>query len=336
MSKVVRVANGNYKVAVESGGTITLDTGVETGITVVTGDLEVRGTTTTVESTDLTIKDNIIRLNVPEDTDAEPDGISAALGYRAGIEIERGQRVDARMVFDEQIAWTLGGSSGTGTFTFEAGSTILPIRTPGIEAGGTLYVSTGSGTISVTGSTDYEEKIFTYDGSGNILGAVVDDDNIPNTKAVADYVDYVLANTFQSRIEEDDTYVEAFDSTETGNPSKVEIGVDNTVVAEFFEDRMEIGDIRIQDNTITLFSSNNDLVLESPGTGTVKISDVLEMTAGPWTDDVSTQPAIPSTGIRLYTATQAEGKSGIFFANGDGNRDEVISKNRALLFSMLF
>ena len=48
MSKVLKVENGNYKVTVQSGGTITLDTGVETGTTIVTGDLEVKGTTTTV------------------------------------------------------------------------------------------------------------------------------------------------------------------------------------------------------------------------------------------------------------------------------------------------
>jgi len=345
MSKVVRVANGNYKVAVQSGGTITLDTGTETGTTIVTGDLEVRGTTTTVESTDVTIKDNILRLNVPEDGDAEPDGIPASLGYRAGIEIERGQRVDARVVFDEQISWTLGGDVGTGTFVFEAGTDTLPIKTPGIVAGGNLYVSTGSGVITVTGTTDYEESIFDYDGSGNILGTTIDDDNIPNTKALVDYVSYTLENIFQPRIEEGDTYVEALDFDDTGNPSLVQIGVDNSPVAEFYADRFETGDLRFQDNTITLFSSNENLVLDSPGTGTVQIKDVLEMSPIPWDNDASTEPLAPASGIRLYTTSAADssgfqdqtrGNTGIFFVNSNENRDELISKNRALLYSMLF
>jgi hypothetical protein len=345
MSKVVRVLNSNYKVAVQDGGTITLDTGVENGTTIVTGDLEVRGVTTTVESNDVTIKDNIIRLNVPEDPLTAPSGIPASLDYRGGVEIDRGQLVDARVVFDEQISWTLGGDSGTGTFVFEAGTQVLPIKTTGIVAGGTLYVSTGAGVISVTGTTDYEEKIFTYDGSGNILGSIVDDDNIPNTKAVADYVDYVLANTFQSRIEEDDTYVEALDFAETGNPSLVQIGVDNTPVAEFYADRFETGNLRFQNNTITLFSSNEDLVLDSPGTGTVKIKDVLEMSPIPWTDDATTDPLAPAAGIKLYTLSSADssgfqeqtpGNTGIYFVNSNENRDEIISKNRALLYSMLF
>jgi hypothetical protein len=336
MSKVVRVSNSNYKVAVQEGGSITLDTGIETGTTIVTGDLEVRGTTTTVESVDVVIKDNILRLNVPADGDAVTDGIPASLGYRAGIEIERGQRVDARIVFDEQLSWTLGGDVGTGTFTFEAGTDTLPIKTPGIVAGGNLYLSTGAGIVTVTGTTDYEEGIFTYDGSGNILGTVIDDDHIPNTKALVDYVSFTLENIFQPRIQEGDTYVEALDFDDTGDPSKVQIGIDNTPVAEFFADRFETGDIRLQGNTITLFSSNENLVLDSPGTGTVQIRDVLEMSAIPYVDDASVEPLSPDAGIRIYTSTEGSGKTGLYFVNSNDTRSELISKNRALLYSMLF
>ena len=89
----------------------------------------------------------------------------------------------------------------------EQGSQDLPIKTPGIVAGGNLYVSTGAGVITVTGTNDYEEQVFTYSG-GNITdsgsGVIIDDDTIPNTKALADYVDYVLGASFQARIEEND------------------------------------------------------------------------------------------------------------------------------------
>ena len=60
MSKFVNVANGNYKLTVQPGGTITMDTGVASGQFIVTGDLTVQGATTFVSSTNIDIKDNII------------------------------------------------------------------------------------------------------------------------------------------------------------------------------------------------------------------------------------------------------------------------------------
>lgn len=336
MSRVVRVSNSDYKVAVQSGGTITLDTGIDTGTTVITGNLEVKGTTTTVESVVTNITDNILRINSTNgEADAVFDGIPASLGRRAGIEIERGQRVDARIVFDEQITWALGGDSGSGTFTFEAGTTTLPIKTPGIVAGGNLYVSTGSGVITVTGSTDYEEKIFTYSG-GVITGNIIDDDNIPNTKAIADYVDFVIENTFQSRIDEGDTYVETLDFSVTGNESKVEIGVDNVVSASFYNNRIELSEIKIQNNEISTTSSNSSLTLSAPGAGSVKIKDILEIVETPNEDDILLDPTAPNEGIKIYSKSQGTGDTGLYYVNSSNTSGEVISKNRSLLFSMLF
>ena len=148
MSKVVRVTNGNYKIVVDnsadaSGGTITLDTTggytTDRGKVVVTGDLEVKGITTTVESTVTTIADNIITLNEGQ-TGA---GISASLGYQSGIEVDRGSYPTARLVFDESTPYVTGGSSGTGAWTFEnnAGQ-FLPVSFNSLSAQGTLYVTT--------------------------------------------------------------------------------------------------------------------------------------------------------------------------------------------------
>ena len=65
MSRVLRVTDDNYKVIVDNGsaGTITLDTTADAsslqGTVVVRGNLEVQGTSTTIESTVVTINDNI-------------------------------------------------------------------------------------------------------------------------------------------------------------------------------------------------------------------------------------------------------------------------------------
>ncbi|SVC89525.1 uncharacterized protein METZ01_LOCUS342379, partial [marine metagenome] len=84
MSKILRVGNGDYKILVKQGGSITLDTTDnaldKTGTVVVTGNLEIKGTTTTVDSTIVTIADNIIVLS----KDNVAAGIPASLNYRSG------------------------------------------------------------------------------------------------------------------------------------------------------------------------------------------------------------------------------------------------------------
>lgn len=423
MSKVVKVYNSNYKVSVQSGGTITLDTGPTVGNTIITGNLEVQGTTTTVDSTVTTIADNIITLS----QGTTGNGIPASVGYVSGIEVDRGTLQNARWLFDEQISWSVGGATQIGAFesTLADGSRI-PISTPGIVAQGNLYVNTGAGVITVTGTTDYEEKVWNYTNSVVTPDAngivVIDDDNIPNAKAVKDYIEFVFANEFYNTIGEGDSNVTVTDeihslgtivnidssgnttiistqgqhgfttadtvsisgvnsngdalenlngtniqildivsarafkvnvNTNGGNianyvgnsgtitktgfvPSNVAVNVEGNLVANFYQDRTEIADIRIEGSVISSTTSNQDLELSSPGTGAVRINDVLEIPAAPYIDDVALSPIAPSTGIRLYSNPQGTGKTGLYYVNSNNTNDEIISKNRSLLFSMLF
>jgi len=423
MSKVIKVYNSNYKVAVQSGGTITLDTGPTVGNTVITGNLEVQGTTTTVDSTVTTIADNIITLS----QGTTGNGIPASVGYVSGIEVDRGTLQNGRWLFDEQISWAVGGATNIGAFESTlADGTRIPISTPGIVAQGNLYVNTGAGVITVTGTTDYEEKVWNYTNSVVTPDAngivVVDDDVIPNAKAVKDYIEFVFANEFYNTIGEGDSSVTVTDEIHTlgtivnidssgnttiistdgqhgfttadtvsisgvnsngdalenlngtniqildivsarafkvnvnttgGNianyvvnsgtivktgfvPSNVAVTVEGNLVANFYQDRTEIQDVRIEGSTISSTTSNQDLELSSPGTGAVRINDVLEIPAAPYIDDVALSPIAPSTGIRLYSNPQGTGKTGLYYVNSNNTNDEIISKNRSLLFSMLF
>lgn len=340
MAKVVRVSQGDYKVIVQNGGTITLDPtngqSDESGLVLVKGDLEVRGDTTTVSSSTMTVEDNIITLNQGQ----QGSGISASLDYRSGFEIDRGSLTTARVVFDEQISWANGGDSGIGTFTFEAGSTTLPIKTSGIVAGGTLYVQTGAGVISVTGSTNYEESVYTYD-SGVITdsggGVIIDDDNIPNAKAVADYVNYIFSADLQPGIEDEDTSVVASDFDNNSVESKITVSIDGNTTAEFFSNRTVLNDVQILDNEISSLTSNSDLILSASGTGNVRIEDNLNITNTPHNDDVATDPSVPTeNSTTIYTKAEAGGNTGIYYVNSNETRDELISRNRALVFSMLW
>ena len=102
MSRIVVVPNSNYKVQVSTGGTITLDTqagGASYGTVVIKGNLDVLGSTTTIETTNSSITDNIIQLNSGDTSNAS--GITVRT---AGIEIERGARSPAQFVFNEDIS----------------------------------------------------------------------------------------------------------------------------------------------------------------------------------------------------------------------------------------
>jgi len=425
MAKVLKSYTSNYKISVKDEGTITLDTGNAVGTVIVTGNLEVLGDTTTINTADLTIEDNIIVLS----DGTQGSGLPSSVNFQSGIQIDRGSLPDARWIFDEQISWTLGGLSGQGTFYAEQGQggQKLPINTPGIVAQGNFYVDTGNGVISVTNTPDYEEKIFNYnngeiapDSNGLI---VIDDDTIPNTKAVKDFVDFTFTNRASAFIAEGNTRVEAVDESHplfdvvsvndggndttviqtrgqhgftesdsvdiigieaNGDPienlnglgiavievinanllrldvsvtggdvssyiedsgtirktgfaeSRVKIDVQGVNIADFFDNRFNIDGIEISDNTIKTITSNEDLVLKAPGSGTVKIDDVIELPSSPYDDDPTLDPASPQSGVRIYTKSQSTGKTGLYYVNNSNTRDEIISKNRSLLFSMLF
>lgn len=76
----------------------------------VTGDLTVNGNTTTVNTTELTIEDNIMTLNSGQ-TGAPPTSL------RSGIEVERGDTANAILQFNEDTdKWEFSVDGGT-TFT---------------------------------------------------------------------------------------------------------------------------------------------------------------------------------------------------------------------------
>jgi hypothetical protein len=432
MPKVLKAYNTDYIIAARPGGKIFLDTGFNEGDVVVTGNLEVRGNTTTVDTTELIVEDNIIQLS----SGTVGSGLSPAIGSRSGIEINRGgdiegNNINAYWVYDEDVNWDLGGLSsdtlGAGTFYAEINGQKLPLNTPGIKSEGDFYIDTGFGVISVTNTVDYEKKIFNYDGdliAPNNLGRIlIEDDSIPNAKAVKDVVDYYIENKLQDIIQEGNTSVETFDEFHnllsivsvspqlnsttiirtqgphgfsigdtvnisgieaSGDPienlngfnipilevldtytlrvdadstggdielyisntariskdlfleSRVSIRVDGNNTANFFSNRTQLGDLEIIDSQILSTDSNADIILKSQGVGSVKIDDVLEITSLPYEGDENNPPLASPDGIKIYTADQRGGKTGIFFVNKDNTRDEIISKNRSLLFSMLF
>ena len=321
MSKFVRVDGGDYKITVQNGGQITLDTGDDEGTVVITGDLTVLGTTTTVETANMTIEDNIIVLNQGEAGAGITDTNNSS-----GIEIDRGSLLNAFFVYDDNLTDSINGG---GLFAFRLdGGSVSGIRTNHINtAGSDLHlINSGTGVITVSGTVNYEAQ-------------VTDDDDITNKKYVDDAISTAFATVFLQQIGDGvitPSSIIVDDEESTGVASKISVTIDSNVITEIYEDRWEFTDLRIRGNIIETISSNEDLILSAPGTGAVRVNDTLHINSVPGEDDVSLSPLSPSDGIKLYVADQDAGKTGLYFINAENNRDELVSKNRALLFGMLF
>lgn len=211
--KVLRVSNGDYQVVVQNSGNITLDTGVRTGTVRVTGNLLVQGTTTTVQSETMTVKDNIIVLNSGE------TGSTVTLGT-SGIQVDRGSGADAQILWDESETHYSPTTATTvpGTWVFRRDNgTLTGIQTNSIDTNqGVLgLINSGStGYVTVTGTGDYEQKILTYvDPTNPSLGTtIIDDDRIPNAKAMGDYVTSSLATYVTEIFGAGDTLGQGFDT----------------------------------------------------------------------------------------------------------------------------
>jgi hypothetical protein len=328
MSKYLNVPNGNYKVSVQTGGTIFLDTGFETGTVEISGNLLVKGDTTTVNTAELTIEDRVIELNRGDDLAA---GIQGTDSF-SGIEINRGTLPHAFFGYDEDVS---------GFIVYDENSNLLSLRTNEISTGGqNLLLNAGNGTLQVNSTVDYEQKVFTYNGFNELTGYnAANADIIPNAQSIVDYVAFNFANVFLRQIGDGTisvSSIEIDDEENTGVDSVITFKIDGDTISQLYADRWEFDELRFVGSTIETISSNEDLVLKSSGTGSIRIDDTLHLNRVPSDDDPSLEPPNPLDGTKIYVADEYTGKSGIFFANDQGSRDELVSKNRALLFSMLF
>lgn len=340
MSKLLKVEKGGYAIKVEAGADITLDTSRNTqakGNVWVFGNLVVNGSTTTIEATNSYITDNILTLN-------EGETGSGVTLLTAGIEINRGSESYAQFLFDESESWITGGLTGMGVFKFvlQNGS-VVPIKTNSIQSPGTLYINT-SGVISVTGTTNYEEGVFNYvpigGGQTEIQdlggGVVLDNDTIPNTKALVDYFNWAITNVGSTIISDNNTSVQTIDNTTSGLPSKIENKIDGVDILTLYEDKIEFPSIRIEETTISTYNSNADLTLSAPGTGVVNINDTLQITETPGQDDIIIDPSTPTNGVKLYSKTEGYGNTGLYFVNKSATNDELVSSRKSLVYSMIF
>lgn len=350
--------NGDYNIKTAEGAKIILDTGpaLAGGSVRVTGNLIVEGETVSVEATNLDLTDNIITLNSGETR----EGVT--LDY-SGIEIDRGYFLDSSQVpravllyseptdlvdleeNDPRPTWIIANNSAPGPFNFDESNLKLRriLTNATTDDGDLTLIGTGTGVVKVFGTEEYELH-------------VTHDDDIPNKKYVDDRI---LSNpTFQIVAPQDgDTKVIIADkditpnvSTEPGSleyfnaqtseiltESAVSFIVDTALIAQVFTDRVEIGNLEfgsgVDQNQITskYGISGDNIYIKTVGGGRLQTNGAVQL------DYLGSPGAYVSGSTILYANTPAGGGSGIWFLNDTGSpTDELISKSKALVFSMLF
>lgn len=337
MSRVLKVQDGDYKIVVTSPTpaqdmpTITLDTGDQMGQVVVTGNLLVLGNTTTVVSETVNIKDNIVYINDGE----SGNGITLDT---AGIEIDRGNYDNAQILFDENTNYyspTLAINKA-GTFVFkDAAGLLRGIKTNSITTGGGNLglINQGTGLVTVTGTQNYHLNV-----------QASSDMDVLVTRAWVEQ--YVYAQGFEEgqgvavtdRIYRMDTGIQAYDTSLDGGTSSIKFKFDNTVKATFTSSAFTIntdvnvnGRTKISNNTISADTAGDNLILSPAAGKSIEINGALQL-------DDTTGPTAVSGSTKLYTLNSSatgSGKTGIYFTSL-ANSDELVAKNRALLWSMLF
>ncbi len=345
MGQFLRV-NGDYNIKTEEGARITLDTGPNVGSVRVTGDLVVEGATVVIAATNLDIEDNIIVLNKGE------TGAGVTLDY-SGIEIDRGTLGEASLIWNENIAIPAGSSSSnTGGWQFVSGTggvysfsdsrlklkEILTEATT--DSGDLLLIGQGTGVVKVIGTDNYENQ-------------VTHDDDVPNKK----YVDDTIQNnpTFQvvsdnSRVTVSDkdrlpniaaqpgslAYLTATTGFSTGGESAVSVIVDAALNTQFYPNRTEMFNLEFTGSEITTKSgiTNQNINVRTQGTGKLQTNYAVQL------DSIAGTPAYVTDATLLYSATPSIGTTGVWYVNPSAESrlqsGELINKNKALVFSMIF
>jgi hypothetical protein len=350
MGQFLRV-NGDYNIRAGDGAKITLDTGpaVSGGSVRVTGNLIVEGDTVNVSTANLNIEDNIISLNVGE------VGPGVTLIY-SGIEIQRGDtsavtpQNNASLLYDESTdSWIIAHGTAPGPFNFDSSSLRLKqiLTNSTTDSADLTLIGTGTGVVKVIGTIDYENQ-------------VTHDDDLPNKKYVDDSIlnnptfQIVAPQTQDTKVVIADKDISPNNAAEPGSlayftattthstygESAVSIIVDNALIGQFYNNRFEIGDLEIgggpDRNEISSRASitNENIYVRTQGTGKLQTNYAMQF------EKIGTVPSYVSNNVLLYAAVPSIGTTGVYFVNDSAEvakqNGELISKNKALVFSMLF
>jgi hypothetical protein len=166
-------ANGDFKIASVSNGTVTWSSIVASGDSfsandlTVTGNLTVNGTQTVINTTTLDVEDNIITLN--------SNFTGADNVVDAGIEVNRGEETNVSFLWDEaEGEWTLGAETlVAGGFIGDLHGNVIGSLRPNGQPNSVIanVLTAGNATISNIAYPTADgtaNQVLTTDGSGTL------------------------------------------------------------------------------------------------------------------------------------------------------------------------
>lgn len=336
MSKILKVDSSDYRIKVQDSGNIILDTGAGGfGQVTVTGNLVVQGVTTFVQATNMSLKDNIIELN-SGNTSA---GVSSVLNYQSGFLIDRGSLPDAYMIFDETLThwkYVTQGASATqnGSFVLQTVSSLGAIGTTGLKLT-SISPTTGNNLTFDLQNSNATLKIANSLNNG-YAARVTSDDDIPNRGFVTSYVTTAIATLSPQAIANvSGNGLTEFARVQTTTTS-IDFTVASVVKAQLTPAGLSVNNINILGDTIQNTSLFNNLTLTSTNSA-VDINTTLNLITR-----LSDIQVGVSGKLQLYSkSAEGPGRTGIYFTSNTPygvvayNNDELVSKNRAVLLSIL-
>jgi|LakMenEpi03Aug12_release.lakeMendotaPanAssembly.Ray.scaffolds.fasta_scaffold194244_2 hypothetical protein len=369
-------SSGDYNIKTGEGSTILLDTGPNVGEVRITGNLIVLGETLTVEATNLNVQDNIIILNYGETGQGVTLGYSGVQIDRGYNIDSSQVAPTALLWDEANETWQIAQGTPEDGFNYTDSKLKLSqiLTDAATDDGDLILIGAGTGVVKVTGTVNYEQRVLDDDDVPNkryVDDAIQLNPTFQITKddtrvIVFDKENALPAASFSPAI---GPYI-----AQPVN-SQIAFIVDNRRVAVMTKDHFEMTGLTIftedpvvpdveaamsgnfnpgpistnltgfENQSAVVIQSDNtnaNIRLETNGTGKVVISYAMsfEYHGSPVTQ-------VGSTSI-LYGSTPGTGTTGLSFRNTRPSKelngtvnasfttDELISKNRALLFSMLF
>ena len=375
MSKIVKVSNGDYSLQVQAGGNIILDTTGTAigrdfsgtfGTVTVWGNLDVKGNTTQIETTNTTVSDNIFEIN----TGLTTNGIPSSLNYQGGWQIDRGTASAAQILFDDSVKHydstsvlsnpNIGGTyilrtadgilnavqlrtittdtTGDLAFDLQGGAARLSIVNSGGKIGVSGYTLT-AGAISYAGTPGTDLHPWhvpnTQWNYGYVFSTLTPAGfGAPNGLALVNEINYPLTGS---------AYASVLATGSSGATGSVQFNVNSGIVGYYSyatgvtagpvtasgTGSLTVNNVRIYGNTITDINNSYNLTLTS-NSGEVEINAVLDL-------DNQTAPTYASGKTKLYSSsTIGPGRTGVYVTNSTVQTpDELISRSRAVLLSIL-
>lgn len=330
MSRVVKINNGDYVVQTQVGGHILLDVGgVDSGGDVrVNGNLIVTGNQTTINTNNTTIEDNIIILNSNE----SPSHAGVSLDT-SGLEIDRGSLTSSQFLWSESIPHydPILNQNVNGSFVLK----LKDSNPSGLQVGALVVGNTDL--VFDMQNTNYVMRIV---NSTNYEHRVIRSNDIPNRKFITDYVSasggYANVSHLQYPV---NAPIGTEQSSVEATPSSIDISINTNLKAQITALGVKIDNVLIANDSVKNVGANN---LELRATNNnIEVKGIINLDT---TDTLSGTVDLTNTAglTKVYASpTEGPGRTGLYFVNNTPygansyNGDELVSKNRAVLLSIL-